>query len=311
MQVNIVVGTSTSGAIAGRAARRVSVSRVRRKASMAPTVAGGGALGTRVTARHHGGMTPEDQIASRAASDYADFLLPELSKATHLLDVGCGDGALTRGLASACGRVTAVDLAADDFQAGAASLRTENVTFVQADGTRLPFRDGFFDVVLLHSVLESGVAPVRLLAEVRRVLRPGGRVGVASVEYGGLVLAGPNVELLLRSNQIRVQSWRREGADPFLGRELRRLLDENGFVDVEASAKAFSYGTPARVQAFARGRAEECSDPEYVAEAVQAGLATRDEMAEMAAAWSAWGESRTSYAAFTWCRALARRPHAD
>lgn len=254
-------------------------------------------------------VTVERQMASRAASDYADFLLPHIGKETHLLDLGCGDGALTLGLATVCDRVTALDLSADDFQAAAvARLGRDKVSFVQGDATQLPFPDRTFDAVLAHSVLESGAEPATLLGEARRVLRPGGRLGVASVEYGGLILAGPQVELLSRSNGVREQIWLRSGADPFLGRELRRLVGEAGFVDVEATTKAFSYGTPAHVRVFARGRASECSDAAYVAEAVEADLATEDEMAQMAVAWSKWGESHAAYAAFTWCRAVALRP---
>ena len=150
--------------------------------------------------------------------------------------------------------------------------------------------------------------PGVVLGEIRRVLKPGGWLGVASVEYGGLVLAGPGSSMLRRSNAVREGLWQHSGADPFLGRELRRLVGEAGFVDVEATTKAFSYGTPALVRAFANGRGAECADDEYVAEAVAAGLATADELASMAKAWSAWGESPAAYAAFTWCRAVARRP---
>jgi ubiquinone/menaquinone biosynthesis C-methylase UbiE len=254
-------------------------------------------------------MTFEDQLADRTAGAYADFLLPHLSKESHLLDCGCGDGALAMSLATVCGRVTALDVSSADFQAAAdASRGLHELTFVQGDATLLPFRDGTFDAVLGHSVLESGIEPSRFLAEALRALRPGGLLGVASVEYGGLILAGPDVELLRRSNQIREQTWRRSGADPFLGRELRRLVCEAGFVDVEATTKAFSYGTPALVSTFARGRASECSDAEYVTAAVEAGLTTEEELAEMAAAWSRWGDSQAAYAAFTWCRAVARRP---
>ncbi len=253
-------------------------------------------------------MTVGDQMAARAAGDYADFLLPHLGKETHLLDCGCGDGVLTVGLANVCGRVTALDVSAEDFQASVASHGLDDLSFVQGDATLLPFRHGTFDAVLAHSVLESGVEPARLLAEAWRTLRPGGWLGVASVEYGGLVLAGPDVELLRRSNEIREQTWLRAGADPFLGRELRRLVCDAGFVDVEASTKAFSYGTAARVRTFAQGRASECADTEYVAEAVEADLTTEEELAEMAVAWSRWGESEAAYAAFTWCRAVARRP---
>jgi len=255
-----------------------------------------------------GGMTIEDQMASRAPADYADFLMPHLGRATHLLDVGCGDGALSRGLASVCRSVTGLDLSAEELGAAAgASPRLHDLNFVQGDATRLPFSDQSFDAVLAHSVLESGVEPGRVLAEAWRVLRPGGWLGVASVEYGGLILAGPEAELLRRSNGIRELMWLRSGANPFLGRHLRRLVLEAMFVNIEATTKAFSYGTPDRVRAFAHGRAAECSEAEYVTEAVEADLTTEDEMAEMAGAWSRWGESQTAYAAFTWCRALARR----
>jgi SAM-dependent methyltransferase len=256
----------------------------------------------------------EDRMAARDPGRYADFLLPHLDADTHLLDLGCGDGALTVGLAATAGRVTGVDVKApayEEAQAHAASHGLDQVAFDVADATRLPFADDTFDAVLGHSVLEAGPEPVDVLAEAWRVLRPGGWLGVASVEYDGLVLAGPAVEVLRRSNAIRERLWQLDGADPFLGRELRRLVHESGFVDVEGTTVAFSYGTPDLVHAFAAGRADECADDDWVAAAVAAGLATDDEMAAMARAWTAWGESPASYAAFTWCRAVARKPVAD
>lgn len=189
----------------------------------------------------------------------------------------------------------------------AATDYADDTHFVQGDATRLPFSDQSFDAVLAHSVLESGVDPGAVLAEAWRVLRAGGWLGVASVEYGGLILAGPDVDFLRRSNAIRELMWLRSRANPFLERHLRRLVFEAGFVDIEATTKAFSYGTPDRLQVFASGRVAECSDADWVSEAVEADLTTEDELAEMALAWSRWGESPTAYASFTWCRALARR----
>ncbi len=256
-------------------------------------------------------MAFEDLLGTRDASVYADFFLPYLDALTHVLDLGCGDGALSIGLASTAGQVTAVDTSPDDFAAAevyAAIHGLDHLSFVEGDATRLAFEDRTFDACLCHSLLEAGPDPALVLAEVWRVLRPGGYVGVASTEYDGLILAGPAVDLLRRSNTIREQLWILSGADPFLGRELRRLVTEAGFEEVEATTKAFSYGTPPRVREFAEGRAAECWDEEYVDEAIRAGLATADEMATMARAWSAWGESPASYAAFTWCRAVARKP---
>ena len=61
---------------------------------------------------------------------------------------------------------------------------------------------------------------------------------------------------------------------------------------------------------FAHGRASECSDSAYVAEAVDTGLVTEDEMVGFAAAWLRWGDWHEAYAAVTWCRAgrMPRQP---
>jgi hypothetical protein len=141
----------------------------------------------------------------------------------------------------------------------------------------------------------------------RRVLRPGGIVAVASVEYDGLILAGPHENLLRRFYAIREQLWIRDGADPYLGRRLRGLLTEGAFIDVEATTKAISYGTSELVATFGRGRAEDCEDDWYASSAVDAGLATSSEVEAMHDAWLAWAEAPSAYAAFTWCRALGRK----
>lgn len=256
-------------------------------------------------------MTFEELLANRSASMYADFFMPYLDADIHVLDLGCGDGAISVGLAAVAGRVTAIDVSSEAFAEASEHANAhglENVTFAVGDAVRLGYGEATFDACFCHSMLEAVPVPADVLSEAWRVLKPGGRIGVASTEYGGLILAGPEVELLRRSNSIREALWLRWGSDPFLGRELRRLLGEVGFDEIEAATKVFSYGTAALVREFGAGRAEECRDAEYVAEAVEAGLATADELASMAEAWSSWGESPASYAAFSWCRALGRKP---
>jgi ubiquinone/menaquinone biosynthesis C-methylase UbiE len=238
---------------------------------------------------------------------YADFLLPHLSEGTDLVDVGCGDGELTVDVAASVRSVVGVD--ADEQGVAAARARAARdgvgtATFEVADAYALGLADGVADAVLGHSVLEALEHPLRALAEMRRVLRPGGVVGVASVEYGGLILAGPHEDLLRRFYSIREQLWIREGADPYLGRRLRSLLAESGFTDVEATTKAIPYGTAELVDAFGRGRAADCQDEWYVTSAVEADLATPAEIERMHDAWLEWAQSPSSYAAFTWCRAL-------
>jgi ubiquinone/menaquinone biosynthesis C-methylase UbiE len=250
-------------------------------------------------------------LADREAEDYADFLLPHLEKDFRVLDAGCGSGTITLGLAGAAGHVVGIDLE-DDFEGAllyAAQHEVENLEFRVGDVYTLDFPDDHFDACLCHSMLEMLDGPLDAVRELKRVLRPGGVLGVACVEYGGLVLAGPASEVLERFYAIRERVWLLEhAADPYRGRRLRGLLERAGFEDVAATSKYYSHGTPDAVKAFGLARAEDCSDPWYAGSAMKHGLATPEDLAAMSEAWRVWSTSTDAYAAFAWCRALGWKP---
>lgn len=93
------------------------------------------------------------------------------SSATRVLDLACATGVLSRRLATPGRYIVGVDLAGANV---AAATRLGGGEFVQADMRYLPFASGSFDAVV--SSLGLGVVADRsqLLAEVARVLRPGG-----------------------------------------------------------------------------------------------------------------------------------------
>ncbi|HYJ70153.1 MAG TPA: methyltransferase domain-containing protein [Nocardioidaceae bacterium] len=248
----------------------------------------------------------------RSAVVYADFLSRHLTDETDLVDVGCGAGELTLELASAVRHVTGVDSDPSEVQQAqrtAQSIGVDNAVFAAGNAYALPLPDDGTDVVFGHSVLEALDHPAEALTEMKRVLKPGGVLAVASVEYEGLILAGPNEELVRRFFDIRTRLWQSEGADPYLGRRLRGLLHGVGMVSVEATTKCISYGTKDAVVEFGLGRADDCMDDWFAGSANRDGLATADDLTAIRQAWLDWSESPDSYAAFAWCRALGQKPH--
>jgi SAM-dependent methyltransferase len=253
----------------------------------------------------------EAALRTRGAEVYAGFLLPHLRSDMMVLDCGCGNATITLGLARAVpdGRVVGVDNKRSSVVAAlrsAALIGQKNFACVVADGRRLPFYDASFDAVLCHSVLETLDDPALVVAELRRVTKPAGVVGAASVEYGGLILVGDETVGPRRFYDIRQQVWRAAGiADPNTGRRLRGLFKKAGFGRVEAFADYISYGTPDRIKAFAYDRAAECRDPEWQVAVTRHGVASVDELLRLAAAWEEWSEDAGAFFAFAWCRVLA------
>ena len=96
-----------------------------------------------------------------------------------LLDIGCGQGRLLKLLASRAHRVVGVDVDPDARRLARAELLlagVPNCSLRQGNMYALPFADGEFDTVILDDVLNDADKPAAVIAEARRLLKPGGRL---------------------------------------------------------------------------------------------------------------------------------------
>jgi len=107
--------------------------------------------------------------------------IPEIADfAAHagdrMLEVGCGIGTDALQFARAGARVTGVDASQKSLEMARQRFELNGLQaeFLQADAERLPFENGTFDFVYSHGVLHHTPAPERAVAEILRVLRPGG-----------------------------------------------------------------------------------------------------------------------------------------
>jgi SAM-dependent methyltransferase len=156
-----------------------------------------------------------------------------LRQRRSILDAGCGTGIITREIARGTGgHVRGVDI--DEAMVSRASAACVEVEFIQADVGDLPFDDASFDLVVSHFLFMWVRDQGRALAEMVRVLEPGGVV-LACVEpdYGGRLEFPEN---LLLSGAL-LQALHAGGADPCLGRRLGTLFRGAG-LDVETGVTA-------------------------------------------------------------------------
>ncbi|MGP7999612.1 MAG: class I SAM-dependent methyltransferase [Streptosporangiaceae bacterium] len=117
--------------------------------------------------------------AAYVESELLPWVLPEADLGDDVLEVGPGPGLTTDVLRRLVPRLTAVEIDQRLARALAGRLFGSNVDVVHADGTRLPFGAAEFTAATLFTMLHhlpSAELQDRLLAEVRRVLRPGGLV---------------------------------------------------------------------------------------------------------------------------------------
>jgi SAM-dependent methyltransferase len=108
-------------------------------------------------------------------------LVPEDPEA-RWVEVACGPGLIARAMAPRVGSVVGVDLTPsmiETARADAADAGVENVTFELGDATVLDLPDDSFDGAITRFSLHHIPAPIRVLEEMRRVVRPGGYVVVA------------------------------------------------------------------------------------------------------------------------------------
>lgn len=162
---------------------------------------------------------------------------------SRVLDVGCGPGPLTLSVAAAGPDLTVygIDLEAAMVARAVDLARREEleVRFQRGDAYALPFRSGSFDVVFSNALLPWLTAPVRALAEQRRVARPGGSVFARMPDLAAQVVDPPcpAVAAIIHAYQGLRDSRDPEAFwNPFQGGEALSLFTEAGLIDVEIEA---------------------------------------------------------------------------
>jgi SAM-dependent methyltransferase len=187
----------------------------------------------------HGSTPPEQNRLSLLNDLMNQAALRELAiePGTSILDVGSGLGQLTRGMARASGvgvRVVGIERDASQLdrarilsaQAGESSL----VEFRQGDATLLPLSDvefGAFDLCHSRFVLEHVPDPAIVVRQMVKATRPGGRVVLQDDDHD-VMRVWPEPEGFVSLWQAYMESYRRLGNDPLVGRRLVQLLADAG-----------------------------------------------------------------------------------
>jgi SAM-dependent methyltransferase len=260
------------------------------------------------TLRHDSSVV---EFQQRRGGDSAAFFVPFLKADMALLDAGCGPGTITAALAGFVGRAVGVDLEPNAIAAAnrlAAGSGPTNLAFVEADITALPFEDGSFDAVFFHAVLyhQGRASLTKILAEARRVLKPGGLLATRDADVGGNILH-PQLDGV----RLALDLWQRwyEHDDPaalHFGRRQGSVLRAHGFTPVWTGASYVNHSADAasRQEAVADARRSLLGlGPQLIGK----GLATDHDIQAALAGWDAWGADPDAVYFRCRCECVARK----
>lgn len=223
--------------------------------------------------------------------------MPLLGPDTRVLDVGCGPGSITVGLSPAAW-VLGVDLEPGQVAlAREAAHRLSTVDFLVASVYHLPLPDASVDIAFSHALFEHLARPADALAELRRVVRPGGSIALSTSDWSRAKLRPRtgNVEAALRGHFLL---RKRSGGDPFAGRRLAENVEQAGFHVARMRTRHRSDMTYRQLAEYVEAR---------LIAALQQPGADREQLASAARSAWAWARGRDGDFAQHWTEILATR----
>jgi ubiquinone/menaquinone biosynthesis C-methylase UbiE len=228
----------------------------------------------------------------RTAENSASFLLSHLAPGMALLDVGCGPGTITADLAERMGKgtVVGIDLSSEVIELARELHPTSSgadLSFRVDDIYALESSDETFDVVYAHQVLQHLGRPVEALAEMRRVLKPGGLLAVRDADFGAFAWF-PADPVLDRWIDVYHQLTRRNGAQADAGRNLKAWVRAAGFRDVEVSSSNWTFQSEEEREWWGGIWADRIRQSEFARQSLEYQLANDQDLSEFADAFHRW-----------------------
>ncbi|MBL7545678.1 MAG: methyltransferase domain-containing protein [Bdellovibrionaceae bacterium] len=184
----------------------------------------------KLESRHHEGT----MLAERANMRLEDFpnLLVRHRFPTdgHILEVGTAQGIRAKVIAEKFPRTQTIGI--DRSAELMAVDSTPNLKFQYADVYDLPFLDNTFDFVYARLVFMHLSDPLKALANIKRVLKPGGRILIEDADRDCMFFepAPPSFPDFWKKVQEGQRRW---GGDPNVGRKLAPLLKQAGFTGIQ------------------------------------------------------------------------------
>ncbi len=233
-------------------------------------------------------------VARRTLESHGEFFAPYLRDGMHVLDVGCGPGSITLGIARRVGSGSVIGVDMSDSQVAlarqhAAAQRVANVQFQAGSAYALPFPGQSFDAVFSHALLEHLRDPGAAMREFFRVLKPDGLVAVVTPDWGGF-LVSPQSEPVYAAVEAFKALQCAAGGDVYVGRKLAQLAVEAGFTAVRQRARYENF------------------EPLSIIGETLASVLERDGQTAHAAALRAWQTTPHGMFSEAWVSCVARRP---
>jgi ubiquinone/menaquinone biosynthesis C-methylase UbiE len=263
------------------------------------------------------GVTPglRQDYETRTVSRQGAFVLPYLRPGMNLLDVGCGPGTITLGLAEAVhpGRVIGIDHDAAHVKAArtlVAERGVTHVTFQEGNAMALHFGDHTFDAVFENDLLTHlSQNATRATKEVYRVLKPGGFFGARDVDAEAVVW-GHLTDPIKQLDRLMVAWQQSRGSDITLGKRLPAILRQAGFTRTVKSVSADTKGDAEAVRAHARITISLLDGP-LGRDALANGWADESTLEQIKASILAWAEHPDAFFANVHVEVVGWKPGRD
>ena len=253
-----------------------------------------------------------ESLRRYTAEAIAAYLLPYLRPGLRILDFGCGPGTISVGLAKAVapGELHGVDMEESQIdlaRAVAAANGQDNAIFHVGDVTALPFEDGFFDVAHCHNVLMHVPDTAAVLAEVKRVLKPGGLIGCREMICGSC-FTHPDFGVIRNAWDMFEDLLAADEGHPQIGKELKGHMIEAGFTNVQVTGSLDIYSTPADVAFIYEFANKWFLAPEVTEAAIKYGAATAELCSAISDAYDRWKDHPGAFCGLVFGEAVAGRP---